>query len=185
MVTFDCHYFTLAGFPNRPLETARTNGSFWRENTCQATIPSSVHLSTPKTLGCSIPPVQILTQNLHSFRLSVSLSLYQMNPSEASLIPFKSKKPHLHLKPPNTNQLSSKTPEKPTQLPRRSSRNRGVALSINEVRRVAESLQDPDRPDSLSPRPKSAKGQIESWPAESPTRKPKKPAGGPFKLPGK
>ncbi|KAG7989545.1 hypothetical protein I3843_03G245400 [Carya illinoinensis] len=108
-----------------------------------------------------------------------------MNPSEASSIPFKSKKPLLQSKSPNTNQLSSKTPEKPTQLPRRSSRNRGVALSINEVRRVAESLHDTDPPDLSGLQPKSARRQIESWPAESPTRKPKKSSGGPFKLPEK
>ncbi|KAK7818693.1 cdt1-like protein a [Quercus suber] len=66
----------------------------------------------------------------------------------------KSKKPHSkHIN--SADQLSSKTPEKqPTQLPRNRLRNRGVALSVNEVRKVAETL----RPNS------SARRQIQSWP---------------------
>ncbi|GMY06218.1 CDT1-like protein b [Fagus crenata] len=100
-----------------------------------------------------------------------------MDSSATSPIPFKSKKSHLlHSKQSNSNELTSKTPEKqPTQLPRRL-RNRGVALSINEVRKVADTL-----------RPKSARRQIQSWPdaAETPAHKPKKPVAEPIKLPEK
>lgn len=108
-----------------------------------------------------------------------------MNASETSLIPSKtSKKALFHSQNPGPNQLSAKTPEKLAQLPRRGrSRNRGVALSINDVRKVAESLHE--RSPGKSGRPKSARRQIESWPDESPARKPKKPAGEPVKLPEK
>lgn len=127
---------------------------------------------------------KILTQN-PSFSVSLAFSEYQMNSSETSSIPSKtSKKALFHSRNPNPNQLSSKTPEKLAQLPRRGrSLNRGVALSINEVRKVAESLHG--RSPGQSGRPKSATRQIESWPDESPARKPKKPAGEPVKLPEK
>ncbi|KAF3966785.1 hypothetical protein CMV_009147 [Castanea mollissima] len=99
-----------------------------------------------------------------------------MEPSSSS----KSKKPHSkHLNSPE--QLSAKTPEKqPTQLPRRNRlRNRGVALSVNEVRKVAETL----RPNS------SARRQIQSWGPTSPKipqpHKSNKPLPHPTKLPQK
>ncbi|KAF5459364.1 hypothetical protein F2P56_023316 [Juglans regia] len=107
-----------------------------------------------------------------------------MNPSESMSTPFDSKKPLLQEKSPNPNQLSSKTPEKSTQLPRRS-RNRGVTLSINEVRKVAVSLRESDRPDQSMAPQKSARRQIKSWLAESPIRESKKSVGGPIKLPEK
>ncbi|KAF8006379.1 hypothetical protein BT93_K0624 [Corymbia citriodora subsp. variegata] len=81
--------------------------------------------------------------------------------------------------------LSSKTPEKPSCLPSRV-RNRGVALSIKDVRRVAESLRESS---NREPRPagreagSSARKQIFS--DEAPARKPKRSAAGSAKLPEK
>ncbi|KAJ7972670.1 CDT1-like protein a, chloroplastic [Quillaja saponaria] len=62
-----------------------------------------------------------------------------MSSSGTSLLPFRSKKHsvnHSDSKPqsPKPNQLSSKTPEKHSQLPRRS-RNSGTALSLKEIRK--------------------------------------------------
>ncbi|KAB1213734.1 CDT1-like protein a, chloroplastic [Morella rubra] len=82
-----------------------------------------------------------------------------MNPSENSSIPFKSKKPLLH---PKAQNPKSNTPEKSPQPPR-GSRNCSVALSIKEVRKVAESLHDSDCPDQSDCQPKSARRLIESW----------------------
>ncbi|KAG6719061.1 hypothetical protein I3843_04G175100 [Carya illinoinensis] len=107
-----------------------------------------------------------------------------MNPLDSMSSPFDSKKPRLQAKSPSPNQLSSKTPEKSTQLPHRS-RNRGVTLSINEVRKVAVSLRDSDRPDQSMAPQKSARRQIKSWLAESPIRESEKSVGGPIKLPEK
>ncbi|TYI55483.1 hypothetical protein E1A91_D11G145100v1 [Gossypium mustelinum] len=72
----------------------------------------------------------------------------------------------------------SKTPEKhSSQLPNRA-RNRGVALSIKEIRQVAQS-----RPKPPTDQTKSARKQILSWPNESPP--PKTSGGRPDKLPEK
>ena len=86
-----------------------------------------------------------------------------MDSSATSSIPFNSKN---SLLPPNTDELSTKTPEK---LPRR--------LRNREVRKVAAEIL----------RPKSSRRQIQSWPAaaESPAHKPNKPAAEPIKLPEK
>ncbi|XVF71980.1 hypothetical protein PTKIN_Ptkin12aG0084100 [Pterospermum kingtungense] len=72
----------------------------------------------------------------------------------------------------------SKTPEKPaSHLPSRA-RNRGVALSIKEIRTVAQT-----RPKPPTDHNKSARKQILSWPAQSP---PSKTSGDrPDKLPEK
>ncbi|KAB1226041.1 CDT1-like protein a, chloroplastic [Morella rubra] len=99
-----------------------------------------------------------------------------MKPSEISSIPFRSKKPLLH---PTAQNPKSNTPEKSTQPPRRS-RNCSFALSINEVRRVAENLHHSDSPDQSGPRPKSTRRLIES---RGPSCKSKKPAGSPVHLP--
>ncbi|PPS01761.1 hypothetical protein GOBAR_AA18896 [Gossypium barbadense] len=72
----------------------------------------------------------------------------------------------------------SRTPEKhSSQLPNRA-RNRGVALSIKEIRQVAQS-----RPKPPTDQIKSARKQILSWPNESPP--PKTSGGRPDKLPEK
>ncbi|KAB1226035.1 CDT1-like protein b [Morella rubra] len=104
------------------------------------------------------------------------LSPLKMKPSEISSIPFRSKKPLLH---PTAQNPKSNTPEKSTQPPRRS-RNCSFALSINEVRRVAENLHHSDSPDQSGPRPKSTRRLIES---RGPSCKSKKPAGSPVHLP--
>ncbi|KAK9990795.1 hypothetical protein SO802_025780 [Lithocarpus litseifolius] len=101
-----------------------------------------------------------------------------MELSSSSSSKSKSKKPHSQHLNSSPDQLSSKTPEKvqPTQLPR----NRGVALSISEVRKVTETL----RPNSSS-----ARRQIQSWPTSpeipEPPYKSKKPLPQPTKLPEK
>lgn len=83
----------------------------------------------------------------------------------SSSIPFKSKKP-LNPIPQaqalDLNVLSSKTPEKPPELPRRT-RNRNVALSLKEVRKAAESQKPVDRRDQIS----SARRKIVDFPDES------------------
>ncbi|XWS76277.1 hypothetical protein CRYUN_Cryun01aG0161500 [Craigia yunnanensis] len=72
----------------------------------------------------------------------------------------------------------SKTPEKhASQLPNRA-RNRGVALSIKEIRTVAQT-----RPKPPTDHNKSARKQILSWATESPP--PKAPGDRPDKLPEK
>ncbi|KAJ0089843.1 hypothetical protein Patl1_12610 [Pistacia atlantica] len=105
-----------------------------------------------------------------------------MSSSESSQsIPFKSKKP-LHFKPKaettNPNPVTTKTPEKPSQLLRRAS-NSGVALSIKEVRKAAQTRTRPQP--HLTDEVEYARGQIGSWPTKSPV----KPAHGSNKLPEK
>ncbi|XP_031265750.1 CDT1-like protein a, chloroplastic [Pistacia vera] len=105
-----------------------------------------------------------------------------MSSSESSQsIPFKSKKP-LHFKPKaettNPNPVTTKTPEKPSQLLRRA-RNSGVALSIKEVRKAAQTRTRPQP--HLTDEVEYARGQIGSWPTKSPV----KPAHGSNKLPEK
>ncbi|KAI4349406.1 hypothetical protein L6164_009998 [Bauhinia variegata] len=87
-----------------------------------------------------------------------------MSSSESSSIPFRSKMPHhtaSKSKSPDSVQLSSKTPEKPPQFSNRS-RNRGVAHSIKEIRKVAQTLQERNREQHHDPTAhiKSARRQI-------------------------
>lgn len=86
------------------------------------------------------------SQSLRNLQFRFSLS--KMSSSEASSsIPFKSKKPLSSTPKAKTldpNLLSSKTPEKPLQLPRRT-RNQNVALSLKEVRKAAESRRQSAR----------------------------------------
>ncbi|XP_057743649.1 CDT1-like protein b [Arachis stenosperma] len=65
--------------------------------------------------------------------------------------------------------LNTKTPEKPPELTRhtRRTRNRGIALSLSEVRRVAKGLQEQRGPETTSFGDKSARRQIE---LRSPTK---------------
>lgn len=107
-----------------------------------------------------------------------------MDSSDSSLLnSFKSKKKVIHSssKPSQSDQVakapdqipwSSKTPEKPTNLPRRSRR---TAMSLKEVRQFAQKLQKsdldpPNQPDPLG----SGKQQIGSLPAETLVAKSKK-----------
>ncbi|KAI9119243.1 hypothetical protein K1719_009918 [Acacia pycnantha] len=115
-----------------------------------------------------------------------------MSSSEAKSLPFKSKKPHIchsasKSQSPDPISLNSKTPEKASQLSRRT-RNRGVALSIREVRKVAESLQEQkgqrqnhDHTEHI----KSARRKIAPSFAEISPRKSKAPMVEPVKLPEK
>ncbi|KAK4281258.1 hypothetical protein QN277_012777 [Acacia crassicarpa] len=115
-----------------------------------------------------------------------------MSSSEAKPLPFKSKKPHIchsasKSQSPDPISLNSKTPEKASQLSRRT-RNRGVALSIREVRKAAESLQEQkgqrqnhDRTDHI----KSARRKIAPSFAEISPRKSKAPMDAHVKLPEK
>ncbi|XP_028758339.1 CDT1-like protein a, chloroplastic [Neltuma alba] len=115
-----------------------------------------------------------------------------MSSSEAKSLPFKSKKPHIchsasKSQSPDPISLSSKTPEKASQLSHRT-RNRGVALSIREVRKVAESLQDQkgqrqnhDRTGQI----KSARRKIAPSFAEISPRKSKASVDEPVKMPEK
>ncbi|KAA8550765.1 hypothetical protein F0562_002449 [Nyssa sinensis] len=82
------------------------------------------------------------------------------------------------------NPWSTKTPEKPTNLPRRL-RNRRTVMSVKEVRQVAEEIQklDQERPIRSDPI-SSARQQMASWPGETRLRKSKKVAGS-MKLPEK
>lgn len=68
--------------------------------------------------------------------------------------------------------LNSNTPDSkaPVLVNPNRIRNRGVALSISEVRKVAESLRESNR-DKPGSETKSARKQIVSW--ESPVKKPK------------
>ncbi|XP_044491250.1 CDT1-like protein a, chloroplastic isoform X2 [Mangifera indica] len=97
-------------------------------------------------------------------------------------IPFKSKKP-LHFKPKvetsNPKPLTTKTPEKPSPFLRRA-RNSGVALSVKEVRKAAQTRtrSQPQLTDEIE----SAKQQIGSWPTK---QSPVKSAHGSNKLPEK
>ncbi|EOX94483.1 CDT1 A, putative [Theobroma cacao] len=72
----------------------------------------------------------------------------------------------------------SKTPEKHASLVPNRARNRGVALSIKEIRQVAQTRAKPPT-DQI----KSARKQILSWPTESPA--PKTSGDRPDKLPEK
>ncbi|XP_054802581.1 CDT1-like protein a, chloroplastic [Prosopis cineraria] len=115
-----------------------------------------------------------------------------MSSSDAKPIPFKSKKPRIchsasKSQSPDPISLSSKTPEKASRLSHRS-RNRGVALSIREVRKVAESLQEQkgqqqnhDRTEQI----KSARGKIAPSFAEVTPRKSKASVDESVKLPEK
>ncbi|XP_031407603.1 CDT1-like protein a, chloroplastic [Punica granatum] len=107
-----------------------------------------------------------------------------MESSGSTPIPFKSKKtftPVSKTKAAGEATLSSKTPENkpPPPIITNRIRNRGVALSVSEVRRKAESLRQSKR-DKTSCENKSARKQILSW--ESPVKKPK---GSDNKLPEK
>ncbi|KAK7345786.1 hypothetical protein VNO77_16397 [Canavalia gladiata] len=94
----------------------------------------------------------------------------------------RSKKPHLGNSEPQSLDpvpLSSKTPEKTLH---RRTRNRGVALSISDIRKVAEGLQDrKQRNDATSSKDKTARRQI-VMPSPSKT---KNTDDEPFKLPEK
>ncbi|KAI4301123.1 hypothetical protein L6164_034435 [Bauhinia variegata] len=110
-----------------------------------------------------------------------------MSSSDSPSIPFRSKKPHHHhsaskSQSPDPIQLSSKTPEKPSQFSSRS-RNRGVALSIKEIRKVAQNLQERNREQHHDPTAqiKSARRQITML---SPCKS-KVPVNEPTKLPEK
>lgn len=77
----------------------------------------------------------------------------------------RSKKPNLRnskVQSPSPVKFDSKTPDKPPQR----TRNRGVALSIAEIRNVAKGLQqDPKQNDETTPsQVKSARRQILQWP---------------------
>ncbi|KAI9182206.1 hypothetical protein LWI28_023125 [Acer negundo] len=103
-----------------------------------------------------------------------------MTSSDSSqTIPFKSKKT-LHFKPDpqDLNPLTSKTPEKqPSQLPRRA-RNSGVAFSIKEIRKAAQTRPQQHRTNQIQ----SARKQI----LPSPTHQsPSKPTHASTKLPEK
>ncbi|KAL3717327.1 hypothetical protein ACJRO7_008841 [Eucalyptus globulus] len=80
--------------------------------------------------------------------------------------------------------LSSKTPEKPSRLPGRV-RNRGVALSIRDVRRVAESLRGSSNRDPPAGREAGSSARKQIFADEGPARKPKRAAAGSTKLPEK
>ncbi|KAM7521693.1 hypothetical protein LguiA_011595 [Lonicera macranthoides] len=107
-----------------------------------------------------------------------------MESSDSSLLnSFKSKKKVIHSgskplqsdqvsKAPDQSPWSSKTPEKPTNQPRRSRR---TAMSLKEVRQFAQKLQKsgmdpPNQPDPLG----SGKQQTGSFPAETLVAKSKK-----------
>lgn len=80
----------------------------------------------------------------------------------------RSKKPNLRnskVQSPSPVKFDSKTPDKPPQR----TRNRGVALSIAEIRNVAKGLQqDPKQNEETTPsQVKSARRQILQWPGSS------------------
>lgn len=108
-----------------------------------------------------------------------------MESSDLARMPCKSRKPFTSAtgtKASGEAAVSTKTPDsKPPPLinPNRI-RNRGVALSISEVRKAAESLRESNR-DKPGGETKSARKQILSW--ESPVKK-QKPKGS-EKLPEK
>ena len=129
-----------------PKEIVGSNGSFRRESNVatkhallQHSFPSK---EKPYNTYIYIPSLSLsLLQSTLHFLSHKSLSLAVIPMELSSSSKSKSKKPHSkHFNSPD--QLSSKTPEKqPTQLPRNRLRNRGVALSVNEVRKVAETLR--------------------------------------------
>ncbi|KAL5796547.1 hypothetical protein ACOSQ2_001367 [Xanthoceras sorbifolium] len=93
--------------------------------------------------------------------------------------PFKSKKPlHFETEPKDPNPLTSKTPEKQTSLLPRRARNSGVALSIKEIRKAAQTRPQQHRTDQIE----AARKQILLWPAN---QSPSKPAHASTKLPEK
>ncbi|KAK9067556.1 hypothetical protein SSX86_011667 [Deinandra increscens subsp. villosa] len=60
-------------------------------------------------------------------------------------------KPHLAGEAPDLSPWSSKTPEKPTNPPRRPLTRRQSLRSVNQVREAAKKLQEPDPKPSVSP----------------------------------
>lgn len=113
------------------------------------------------------------------FSLSLSLRR-EMSSSEASpSIPFRSKKPLGSSTPKakalDRNLLSSQTPEKPSQLPRRT-RNRNVALSLSEVREAAKSISQSNRNLNQTDRIASAKRKIVGSPDDETVAGQKVPA---------
>lgn len=124
-----------------------------------------------------------------------SPSLAEMRSSEASSsLPFRSKKtlnPIPKAKPQaqalDLNPLSTKTPTKQPQLPRRT-RKHNVALSLKEVRKAAQSSlsgsnqkSPSDRTDQIS----SARRKIVDFPEENAAGKSKTESGASPKLPEK
>ncbi|KAG8655811.1 hypothetical protein MANES_04G076400v8 [Manihot esculenta] len=88
--------------------------------------------------------------------------------SSMSPIPFKSKK-SLKSTPKSkpANPITTQTPDKPpAELPPRL-RNRRVALSVKEVRKIAQGNRDGPHCNQTEQIVKSARRQISSWPEES------------------
>ena len=96
-------------------------------------------------------------KNFRSEKTTMRSSLEASSPS------CRSKKPNLRSSKKrlssDTVSLSSKTPEKPPELTRRT-RNRGVALSVSDVRRVAKGLQDCSKNETTPFGGKTARRQI-------------------------
>ncbi|KDP26551.1 hypothetical protein JCGZ_17709 [Jatropha curcas] len=102
-----------------------------------------------------------------------------MNSSRSSMaspsIPFKSKKP-LQSTPKSksaaaANPITTQTPDKPPVGLSSRLRNSRVALTVKEVRRVAQGTRDPPLSNQTDQIVKSARRQISSWPEESSTCK--------------
>ncbi|KAH7517359.1 hypothetical protein FEM48_Zijuj09G0055300 [Ziziphus jujuba var. spinosa] len=165
--------------------------------TWQATRQAQAHLSRHQN-----PTIYIIS-NLQSFLCQLqslrakstskilTFSSAMSSPEASSSIPFRSKKalkPTSNSKAIDHSPLSSKTPEKPPQLSRRS-RNRNVALSIKEVRRAAESLRESNRKQSgdRTDQVASARRKIASWldDDEAPATKSKNDVGAAARLPEK
>ncbi|EEF30014.1 CDT1-like protein a, chloroplastic [Ricinus communis] len=94
-----------------------------------------------------------------------------MSSSRSSPIPYKSKKPLKSATPKSKSKLSNpiatQTPDKqPAELPSRRLRNRGVALSLKEVRKIAQGNADINKGGGVHI-VKSARRQISTWPEES------------------
>ncbi|XP_050208509.1 CDT1-like protein a, chloroplastic [Mercurialis annua] len=100
-----------------------------------------------------------------------------MSSSRSSSIPFKSKKPIQSAATPKTKSklsesdpIATQTPDKqPAELPSRRLRNRGVALSVKEVRKIAQgggnnNKRIKNEADQLI---RSARRQISTWPEET------------------
>lgn len=166
-------------------ESAGRNESIWREYTCQASVGAPSMVSRQDKNPLYILPIFISsavksTLNaplyLHFSPLFLFLCKYSAMSSSDSL-------KSTPLKPKASLSLTSKspvskTPEKQSsQLPNRA-HNRGIALSIKEIRQVAQS-----RPKPPTDQIKSARKQILSWPNESPP--PRTSSGRPDKLPEK
>uniref|UniRef100_A0A2C9UU91 CDT1 Geminin-binding domain-containing protein n=1 Tax=Manihot esculenta TaxID=3983 RepID=A0A2C9UU91_MANES len=110
--------------------------------------------------------------------------------SSISPIPFKSKK-YLQSTPKSkpANPITTQTPDKlPAELPPRL-RNRRVALSVKEVREIAQGNRDGPHRNQTEQIVKSARRQISTWPEESigESHKPRNAAveEGPARLPAK